>query len=137
LQVEEGLSLPSVAELIAALQRVPGVLLADFGAGSARAVVAHDAGVPRASLLAAAERAGVHARIVNDARAPTADGNEALRLGENRTGRLLALVGGLALLAAIAEAFNPRLASNAFVMPILLSTVWAFVVARAILRRRR
>jgi hypothetical protein len=52
LQMDEGLSMASIAQLIKALQRVPGVLLAEIAAGSARAIVAHDAAVPGASLLA-------------------------------------------------------------------------------------
>jgi len=62
-----------VAAAVRALQRVPGVLLADLDAATARLVVAHDGAVPVASLVAAATQAGVNARIARSGVAPDAD----------------------------------------------------------------
>jgi len=135
LRIDEGLSLPSVAELIKALQHVPGVLLAEIAAGSASAIVAHDAAVPGASLLAAAERAGVRARIVADAQAPgTAS---ALPPADTTGRRLLTLAAVLLFLWVLGQAVFPRLASNHFLLPVLLSAAWAFVIARTLFKRRR
>jgi len=63
LQLEANVSLPSLAGVTRALQRVPGVLLAEVNAAGSRAFVAHDSGVNLESLLEAAARAGVRARI--------------------------------------------------------------------------
>jgi len=64
LQIDGGGSAPSLTLVIQALHRVPGVLMAEMHAASARAVVAHDSAVPAGALLAAASGAGAHARIV-------------------------------------------------------------------------
>jgi copper chaperone CopZ len=63
LQLEANVSLPSLARVTHALQRVPGVLLAEVNAAGSRATVAHDSGVNLDSLLEATARAGVRARI--------------------------------------------------------------------------
>ena len=136
LQLDEGLSLPSVAGLIKTLQRVPGVLLAEMAAGSARAVVAHDAAVPSASLLAAAERAGVHATILADVRLPAASVDRALPPALTPVQRLFALAAALLLSLAVCETIFPRLASNHYLLPVLLSSLWAFVIARTVFNRR-
>ncbi len=137
LQMDDGLSPPSIAQLIKALQRVPGVLLAESAAGSARTIVAHDAAVPGASLLAAAERAGVHATIVSDTRPPAATADPALPVPDIPNRRLLTLAAALLFLLALGEAMFPRLASNHFLLPALLSSVWAFAIARMLFKRRR
>jgi hypothetical protein len=56
----------AVVDLLCALRRVPGVLLADANAARDRATVAHDSGVANAAMLAAATRVGVRASIVHD-----------------------------------------------------------------------
>ncbi|MGD0471889.1 MAG: hypothetical protein ABSB70_01575 [Candidatus Velthaea sp.] len=137
LQLDEGLSLPSVAGLIKTLQRVPGVLLAEIAAGSARAVVAHDAAVPGASLLAAAARAGVHATIVADTRPPVAPVETAAPPALSRDRRIFALAAALLFLLALGEAVFPRLTSNHYLLPVLLSSLWAFVIARMLFKRRK
>jgi copper chaperone CopZ len=63
LQLDANMSIPSMAGVTRALQRVPGVLLAEVNAASSRAFVAHDSGVRLEALLEAAARAGVQARI--------------------------------------------------------------------------
>jgi hypothetical protein len=70
MHVDGTLSLPLVAGVVHALQRVPGVLLADLDAGTARLTVAHDGAVPVASLIAAAARAGVTTRVLRTGVAP-------------------------------------------------------------------
>jgi hypothetical protein len=134
LQLSEGLSIPSIAHLIKALQRVPGVLLAEIAAGSSCAIVAHDAAVPGAALLAAAERAGVHASITAKTPLPSVAASS-LRGAPSR--RVLTVAGVLLFLLALGETVFPRLAGNHFLLPILLSSVWAFVIARTLFKRRQ
>jgi hypothetical protein len=71
LHVDGATSAVLVANVVHALQRVPGVLLADLDAATARLVVAHDGAVPVTSLVAAATLAGVNARVVRSG--PTRD----------------------------------------------------------------
>jgi hypothetical protein len=137
LHMDEGLSMPTIAQLIKALQRVPGVLLAEIAAGSACAIVAHDAAVPGASLLAAAEQAGVHAIIVADTPLPTPSDSPAPPLAEMSNRRRLMYAAALLVLWGLGQAIFPRLASNHFLLPILFSAVWAFVIARAMFKRRQ
>jgi hypothetical protein len=137
LQMDPGLPLPSIAQLIKTLQRVPGVLLAEIAAGSDRAVVAHDAAVPGASLLAAAERAGVHATIVGGTPPAAAVVDTALPVADASNRRLLTLAAALAFVLALCETSFPRLASNHYLLPVLLSSIWAFVIARTIFKRRQ
>jgi len=134
LQVDESLSTLSVAQLVHALQRVPGVLLAEIAAGGARAIVAHDAAVPGASLLAAAEGTGVHAKIVADTRAPAPSADRVSPLSDAPMQRVLAIAAALFLGLALGDALIPHLAGNRLVLPILLSCVWAFVIGRAVFK---
>jgi hypothetical protein len=134
LEIDEALSAHSVADLIRALQHVPGVLLADIAAGSARAIVAHDAAVPGTSLLAAAEGAGVHAKIVADTRAPVPSAALAAPPGVIRARRLLTTAAALFFGLALGEAFIPHLAGNKQLLPMLLACVWAFVIGRALFK---
>jgi hypothetical protein len=133
LQVDGSLSTLSIAQLVHALQRVPGVLLADIAAGSARAIVAHDAGVPAASLLAAAAGAGVQAKIVSDTRPPTS-AESASPLAGRSTRQLLMTAAALLLGLALGEAFIPHLAGNKVLLPMLLACVWAFVIGQAMFK---
>jgi hypothetical protein len=138
LQMDEGLSTPSIAQIaqvIHALQRVPGVLLAEITTGTARAIVAHDPAVPTASLLAAAAGAGVRATIAADTRAPTVSPGMALPAVDMPTRRLLMLAGLLVFLCAPTEAMRPNIAISHFVLPVLLSSVRAFVIVRTLGRQ--
>jgi len=55
-----------LVDLLCALRRVPGVLLADVNSARDRAIVAHDSGVENAAMLAAAARVGVRVSIVRE-----------------------------------------------------------------------
>jgi hypothetical protein len=134
LQVDESLPTPSIAQLVHALQRVPGVLLAEIAAGSARAIVAHDAAVPSASLLAAAEGAGVHARIVAETRAPAPSAERVSPLEAAPTQRVLTIAAALFFGLVLGDALIPHLADNRLLLPIMLSSVSAFVIGRAMFK---
>jgi len=136
LQMDEGASPLSIAHVIHALKRVPGVLLAETGVGSGCAIVAHDPGVGSASLLAAAARVGMHLRVVADTAAPAANSEMARSVANVPARRLLALLATAALLLAFIGTSNPNLAKYQLLPSILLSSVWAFVIARAMYGRR-
>ncbi len=68
LQVSQTISIAAIGDVVRALQRVPGVLLADLNPSSARVTVAHDGAVLTSALVSAAKGAGAHATIVSEAR---------------------------------------------------------------------
>jgi hypothetical protein len=126
----------AIERVIAALKRVPGVLLAELGPGTPQAIVAHDAAVANATLLEAAAESGVHARLAASPRAPVLSGAVGqLPLGKERE-RLL-LIGAVVFIGAFAfSAVGPPLANSHTLLPIALAFAWAFVIARAVLSRR-
>jgi hypothetical protein len=68
LQVSQTISIAAIGDVVRALQRVPGVLLADLNPSSARVTVAHDGAVLKSALVSAAKGAGAHATIVREAK---------------------------------------------------------------------
>lgn len=131
-------NLPSVAieRAIAALKRVPGVLLAEQSPGTNRAIVAHDAAVANASLLEAAAKTGVHVTLVTGTRAPAASDDRAEQpVGKERE-RLLLLVAVVFLGSFLFSAISPRLANTHMVLPVVFSFVWACMIAHSISSRR-
>ncbi len=134
LQVGESLPTLAVAQLVRALQRVPGVLLAEIAPGSACATVAHDAAVPGASLLAAAVGAGVHAKIVADTRPPAPSADRVSPPAAAPMQRVLTVAAALFLALALGDALIPHSAGNRMLLPILLTCVWAFVIGRAVFK---
>lgn len=74
LQVSQSISIAEIGDVVRALQRVPGVLLADLNPSSARVTVAHDGAVSTAALVSAAKVAGAHATIVREVKPPAAAG---------------------------------------------------------------
>jgi hypothetical protein len=136
LLMDDNLSPLAMENAIAALKRVPGVLLAELGPGSARAIVAHDAAVANASLLEAAAKTGVHVTLAAGERAPaTSDVIGQLPVGKERE-RLLLLVAAVFLGSFVFSAISPRLANSHMLFPIIFSFVWVLMIARAISSRR-
>jgi len=130
LLMDENLSPLALDNVIAALKRVPGVLLAELEPGTARAIVAHDAAVANASLLEAATKSGAHVTLAAGARAPsTSDVSAVLPLSKERRRFLL-----LAVIAFVApllfSVMYPRLTGGAMFLPIALSYAGAFVIVR-------
>lgn len=130
------LSPGAIGEMIDALKRVPGVLLAEISPGTVRAIVAHDAAVTSTSLLEAAARTGAHLKLVGDTRVPAATGDMTQLLAVMPVRRLLMLAAALVFLPVVISAIFPGLATNHFLLPVLLSSVWAFVIVRAMFTRR-
>jgi len=134
LQTDVAESAASVLRLVAALQRVPGVLFAEMTAGTDRAVVAHDPAVDATSLLAAAAASGVHARILCDTRT-IAPGPGAPPGADIPARRLATLALLLVFQLALTEALFPNFVSRHLIIPVLLLSLWAFLMTRRILKR--
>ncbi len=132
LQIDRILSAPLIAQLTLALQHVPGVLLADVDAVSARASIAHDSGVPTASLLAAAAGAGAFAHVVADAPAPDSLGCAPARPRYLRDRRLLTIAAALFVALAVIDALIPALAARDGLLVALSLAFWVFFLARSI-----
>ncbi len=135
LQIDGSLTTPSIAHVLHALHRVPGVLLAEINAVSARAVVAHDSAVTTASLLAAAAGAGVHATIVVDRRALAMSAGTKPPFASIPVQRLMLLVAALLLSQALFGAVSPSLAKAHLLLPVMLTLVWAFAFFSVSLKR--
>ena len=136
LRIGRGLPASSIAEVVRVLQRVPGVLTVDADAENAQAFVAHDAAVPTAALVAAANAAGAAAMAVSVPGASVAlvkPGGAAQRLSRRP---LLAIVGLAAMLAVILiDIVFPNSPDKRwlFIVPVIL--IWAFILLRATLVR--
>ncbi len=132
LQIDGATSAPSVESIVRALQRVPGVLLAEMNAASARAVVAHDGAVAPASLLAAVAAAGNRAQIIADTR-------PVVPVGDGRT-LMLVRVAGVATVAfvalTLAEVFLPGNDDKLRVLPLIMSVFWFLFFAQSFVTRR-
>jgi len=126
----------SVAQMIRALQRVPGVLLAEINAADARAIVAHDAAVPGASLVAAAARAGINAAIVSNTPMPSMSVNAGSAVNTIRARRLvIGAVEAFVVLSSM-NALLPKSNENHWLLAVLLSTTWLLFLASMIVRKK-
>ncbi len=127
----------SAAVLIAALHRVPGVLLADWIPAHGRAVVAHDAAVPMAALVAAAQATGVPATVLAATRTADPATAKPAAAPEITVYGMFAIAAVLLVAFALVETFYPRFVSNRLVLPLLLAGAWAYVITRALVRHMR
>jgi hypothetical protein len=130
LQFDTAISAPGALEIKRALQRVPGVLLAEIDGASDRATVAHDCAVPIASLLAAVAANGARAAVVVDPRARGVSAGVAQPLGAIPAQRLF-FVAAFLLLLPLFGTVSPSLAKNHLFIPIVLAFTWAVVFVRA------
>jgi hypothetical protein len=122
-----------VAQLTRALQRVPGVLLAEVHAATSRAIVAHDSGVPIITLLAAVTHAGAKAKIVAPA---VAVAEPARRLRQTGTRQILLVATAAFGMLAIFNLLVRGGADKHWVLPVLVWSIGVFYFAAAIARRR-
>lgn len=137
LRIGAGRSTASIAAIVSALQRVPGVLTVQADTAGAEALVAHDAAVPLESLVAAVKRAASTVMAV------AIDGNGAERPATSDTPQtlksqpLLTVVGLAAVFAIvvidITQAGSPE-RRWLFIIPVVV--LWAFVLLRTMLARR-
>jgi hypothetical protein len=133
LNIETSLTAVLVAQVTYALQHVPGVLLAEVNTAGARVVVAHDAAVPAASLVAAAAGAGVRAKVVAAPRASAAAVSS--RLGPAQIRYLVTLATLAFVSLALVDVFIPSSAERRYAS-IVISAFWVFFFAQVILKRR-
>ena len=136
LQVDGGLAAGSLAQMISALRRVPGVLLAEANGANTGAVVAHDAAVSAISLIAAAENVGVHVRVVADKR-EAKPGNLAAPPHSLGNRQLLVVAAFAFVVVATVDLVLPNAAQKHGILIVLTSSLWAFFVAKSFLRQRR
>ncbi len=136
LQFDGSVAGDALAQMSRALQRVPGVLLAEVNAANDRADVAHDAAVPATSLVTAAQNVGVHVSLVRDTPAPKLAGNvPPLRSLWNR--QLLVVAAVAFVISAIVDLLIPNLAQKHGILIVLTSSLWAFYLANSFLGQRR
>jgi len=127
----------SIAQLIQALQRVPGVLFAEAAPGNGAVVVSHDAGVPTATLLQAAIGVGVNGVLVGAGllRAPHPAESATSRYAVRSRQLLIAAIALLATLG-LAYVLVPTSAEKHWLLMTFTWLLWVLFVAQ-ILRRRR
>jgi hypothetical protein len=126
----------TVTQMIHALQRVPGVLVAELDGARVRAIVAHDSAVPEASLIAAAARAGVTATIVATAETP-AIGVSSTSPVKARTTRRRVIGAATAFVGlTVLNALLSSSAQNHWLLTVLLLTTWVLLFASLIVRKK-
>jgi copper chaperone CopZ len=136
LQLHDVMAPASIDHMISALQRVPGVLLADLNPATASVVVAHDSAVSIAALVRAAKETG--ARVTLVARPAVArDAAATVSVREFNILTMLAIVLGPAILLVAIELIDPPLATNHYFLPIFLSIAWTLILIRPMFRRQR
>ena len=136
LRLDDALSAISLGNLIRALQRVPGVLVAEMNAGGDRAFLSHDDAVPMSSLVAAAAGAGIRATIIPDSRARTAPAIAAAP-ARSPTPRLLTVVGlAVFVVLGLIDALVPAVRNNHVASIALISSVWIFFLVDMYLARK-
>ncbi len=135
LQLHDVMTATSIAHMISALQRVPGVLLAELNPTTASVVVAHDSAVSIASLVRAAEETGTRVTLVVRPTVPRDVATTSVR--EIKIATMLAIVLGPAILLVAIELIDPPLATNHYFLPIFLSIAWTLVLIRPMFGRQR
>lgn len=137
LRIGRDLPAPAIAQIVHALQRVPGVLTVDADAENAQALVAHDAAVPSSSLVAAASCTGIAATIVVAPARANVPSVKADIVPRGLQRRQFMMVGIAAMFAAmLIDMVVPNGPEKhwLFIMPVVL--LWTFILLRATLRRK-
>ncbi len=125
----------SVAQVVHALQRVPGVLTVAVDAVNGRALVAHDAAVPLASLVAAVNSVGESATVVADS-----VGGAAPADAPSFVGKLRQIKGAVVLAILAVIVVDMTFLKNTAKFPLLLVLVallWVLVITESLAARRR
>lgn len=138
LQIGGIMSDPLIAAIVRALQRVPGVLLVDMDATSARVIVAHDGAVPLQALVTAATGAGGLAATVHGA-APVANASTVSSVEPDdrvRRYRRAIVIAALAVAYVLADLFIPGSMPKRIVMTAVLVGAWTYYIAGTFTRRQ-
>jgi copper chaperone CopZ len=133
LQIDGSTSDSAFASVIGALQRVPGVLLAEVNRSTACALVAHDGAVAATSLLAAVLVAGNHAKVVEPEGATS---SEAVRTRRQTILSVVGLGSVIFVVLTLIDVLVPGSSSRRWLMPVLMSIFWFFFFAQSFLVRR-
>jgi hypothetical protein len=136
LKIAPALGALAMAQLIQALQRVPGVLLAEPNLEGNRAIVSHDAGVPTASLLGAARGVGVNAVIVDAAPVVTATAAKSPAHDVVRTRCLLIAVAVVVVMLSLTDFLVPSGTEKHWLLVSLTCVLWGLFIAQVLGRRR-
>jgi hypothetical protein len=136
LKLDHDSSSAAIADMIRALQRVPGVLFARVDATSDRAVVGHDAAVPLTSLVRAAASTGVRAGLVA-APAIRVDGEPGATGQRAPVGRQLIIWAAVLAAVTMVETLTFNTPERRWLLPTLLTLFWVtLLTVRAIASRR-
>ena len=137
LQIDTGTTELPIAQLVQGLQRVPGVLFAEMNATGSRVMVAHDAGVPTASLLAAASALGLQAKFVGDSRTASVRIAAALPASRLPTRNVAIIAAILVPIALGVSILIPGFTGNRWLLPAIFLALWAIVFAQMMWGRKR
>jgi hypothetical protein len=137
LQVDATVAGDTLAQMIRALQRVPGVLLAEVNAADARTIIAHDAAVPASSLIAAAQNVGVHVTVIGDTRIRKPDDNPVTPLHSLVNRQLLIGAATAFIVLTIVNLLVPNATQKHGVLTGLTSLLWAVFLAKSFIAHRR
>ena len=135
LQIEGGASASSIAAAVRALQRVPGVLLADMLPANTRAIVAHDAAVDAASLVNAVAAAGIRAAIVAPPRAVGRSGGPPVYASAALVRGIASAIVVFATLTLVNLAVQGG-ADRRWLLPVASTSLLLFLITRSIGTRR-
>ncbi len=124
----------SIAQVVRALQRVPGVLTVEADAVDAQALVAHDAAVTLTSLFAAVNSAGGAATVVADSRGGAAATARPLLHGKRRHIKSVAVLVMLAVIVIDITFPNNPEKRWLFIAPVVL--LWTFMIIEGLVARR-
>jgi copper chaperone CopZ len=125
----------SLAHVVHALQRVPGVLTVAVDAVNGRALVAHDSAVPLASLVAAVNSVGESATVV----AGSVDG-AAPADAPSFVGKLRRIKGAVVLAILAVIVVDMTFLKSPAKLPlflVLVALLWALVITEGLVARRR
>ncbi len=136
LQVDQSTAGASLADLVRALHRVPGVLFAEANAADACVVVAHDAAVPANSLVAASAALGIPANIITDTRPPLLVEKPGWQLQVLRNRRLMIAAAVALILLTLVDVLVPDNAHKHWLLIALTTSLWVFFIAKSIVASR-
>lgn len=135
LRLGRDLAASSIAQVVRALQRVPGVLTVEADAVKAQALVAHDPAVPLASLFAAVNSAGAAPTVVADSRGGAAATAVPLFHGKRCQIKSAAVV--VAMLGVIViDMTLPNDPGKRWLFMVPVALLWAFVIIEGLVARR-
>jgi hypothetical protein len=128
----------ALAQIVRALQRVPGVLLADLNPSDARVLVAHDGAVPATALVAAASGAGPRASILRGpgADAPVANAPAAAPGDPARGRHLIAGIAVIGVALVLIDLLLPDSPHKQLILNGLVLGVWICFFGSIFVRRR-